>query len=210
MQISNVLLSNMHPSGIALFDEVDILGETTPALGRRQFERIVTALRKAPGAIDGESVRTDSTNQAKMNNHGGAGSKEFIGAMESIARRRGLSGSSRLGLEGEILRISAMKRSQQKLFVVMTDLTSCREAVIAGSKLCRRTNNKMLVINMYNDWYNPAHDGDEISRYERMYETLDESMAIEKVLRRQGVSFLRVGPADTAPRIVRTIRRGLA
>jgi uncharacterized protein (DUF58 family) len=212
IQISNVLLSNLHPSGVALFDEVGVLEETVPALGRHQFERIITALRSAPGAIDagsspGTVSKTGPSNRIG-NNHDERG-KEFISAVESMMKGRLSGKGTRLGLEGEIARVAATKRSQQKLFVVMTDLASSRDAVLAGAKLCKRTNNRMLVINTHTDWYISDHGGEDLARYERMYETLDESMTIEKVLRRQGVSFLRIGPADTAPRIVRTIRRGL-
>jgi uncharacterized protein (DUF58 family) len=216
IQISNVLLSNMHPSGIALFDEIQVLDERLPALGRHQFERIVTALRKAPGAIESGPSEQISVKNAETEEvprqlpNGQQAGKEFIGAVESIMKRSGSGKPSKLGLEGEIARVSATKRSQQKLFVILTDLTSCREAVLAAAKLCKRTNNKMLVINTYNDWYKGTDGSDDLTRYEGMYESLNGSMSIEKVLRRQGVSFLRIGPADTAPRIVRTIRRGLA
>ena len=215
IQISDVLLKNMHPSGIGLFDEVHVLDEALPGLGRQQFEKIVTTLRSAPGAVDVQSAPEAAADDHTKDNHfvgtnsNGEKNKAFISAVESIISRKH-SGSrvARLGLEGEIARIAATKRSQQKLFIVLTDLTSSRNAILAAAKLCKRTNNKMLVINTYSDWYRPAGDGE--TRYERMYGSLEESMMTEKVLRKQGVSFLRIGPADTAPRIIRTIRRGLA
>jgi hypothetical protein len=45
---------------------------------------------------------------------------------------------------------------------------------------------------------------------ERMYENLSGYMKVEASLKGAGASYLRVGPADTASRIVRNIRRGLA
>lgn len=215
IQISNVLLSNLHPSGVALFDEVHVLDEASPALGRHQFEKIVTALRNVPGAVHTElAPETPAIPQKADNswngNHLDERSKAFITAVGTMTGARHPGGGARLGLEGEIARVAATKRSQQKLFVVLTDLTSCRDAVLAGARLCKRTNNRMLVINTYNDWYIRPEDVEELQRYEGMYSSLDESMAVEKALRKQGVSFLRIGPADTAQRIVRTIRRGLA
>lgn len=214
MQISNVLLSNMHSSGVSLFDESRVIDETLPALGRRQFERIVAALGNAPGPLDAPAAAAAQEGPRLNGATNGLAAEDerdraFLSAVGSLKARRAGGRPAKLGLEGEIARVAATKRSQQKLFVVLTDLVSSRNAVLAGAKLCKRTNNKMLVINTHSDWYSPAED-DEVARYERMYTSLSDSRAMEKVLRRQGTSFLRIGPADTAPRIVRTIRRGLA
>jgi hypothetical protein len=45
---------------------------------------------------------------------------------------------------------------------------------------------------------------------ERLYGDLSDSLKIEATFRGMGVSYIRIGPADTASRIVRAIRRGKA
>jgi hypothetical protein len=50
----------------------------------------------------------------------------------------------------------------------------------------------------------------DVQEGERLYGRLSEGIKLEGALRRAGATFLRVGPADTTARIVRSVRRGIA
>ena len=45
------------------------------------------------------------------------------------------------------------KHGGEMLFIVISDLISSREAVLSAASLCRRTGNRMLVIQTFDDWY---------------------------------------------------------
>ncbi|HIH00550.1 TPA: DUF58 domain-containing protein, partial [Thermoplasmata archaeon] len=51
MQVSKVLLSSFHATGVCLLDELSVISQVPPAVGRRQFDRIVESLRKVPAAV---------------------------------------------------------------------------------------------------------------------------------------------------------------
>ena len=96
------------------------------------------------------------------------------------------------------------------LFVVISDLISSRGAIISAASLCRRTGNRMLVIQTFDDWYSRPSQSLDVPEAERLYDSMGVAIKMEAALRRAGASFIRIGPADTTARIVRSIRRGLA
>ncbi len=216
IQLSNVLISGFNPAGAAAFDEVSIIDKVAPALGRRQFEKIVKMLRKVPGAIvAGESTSLPQVTPspsaepqprkaptAKLNGQG-----EFLSVVDKFQAdtRRKMLG---MGLEGGIKEILAKSRGQEQLFIVITDLISSRDAVLAGAGLCQSTGNRMLVIHTYDDWYRRAPDDLDPVEAERLYGDITESLKVEGRLRGLGATYIRIGPADSASRIARAIRRG--
>ncbi len=216
MQISNVLLSSFYPAGVAIFDEINVLKKAPPALGRHQFEMIVKVLREAPPSMEeseGEVVGIDQTASNKTPEpkrallKSPAEGKEFLSVLESIATK-GTRPALGIGLEGGMKEIVARNRGREQLFIVISDLVSTRDAVIAGARLCKSTRNKMLVIHTYDDWYQDADGVPDMPEVERLYDDLSDSLKIEATFRGLGVSYIRIGPADTATRIVRAIRRG--
>jgi uncharacterized protein (DUF58 family) len=216
MQISNVLLSSFYPAGVALFDEINVLNKTSPTLGRHQFEMIVKVLREAPPSMEeskGETVRTEETEPSKTPEPKrtslkatGEG-KEFLSALDRITTK-GARPALGIGLEGGIKEIIARNRGREQLFIVISDLVSTRNAVVAGARICKSTGNKMLVIHTYDDWYRNAEAAPDMPEVERLYGNLSDTLRIEATFRGLGVSYIRIGPADTATRIVRAIRRG--
>ena len=91
---------------------------------------------------------------------------------------------------------------------MITDLVSSRNAVVAGASICQNAGHKMLVIHTYDDWYREPSKELDMPVIESLYDNLNESIKTEAGLRGLGVSYIRIGPADTAHRIVRAIRRG--
>ena len=124
-----------------------------------------------------------------------------------VSRIRG--GGKEPGLEGTVKDLISKGRNQQQLFVVISDLGSSRNAILTSAKLAQRSKNRMLVIHTYDDWYMKTGSPLDASKLEQMYGSLTAIMRMEAGLRRAGASYMRVGPADTASRIVRSIRRGL-
>ena len=216
MQISNVLLSSFYPAGVALYDEVNLLTKASPALGRHQFETIVKVLREAPSSMEGSQDGLVRTEKTELNNAPGTkrkalrttvDGKEFLSALDRITTR-GARPALGIGLEGGIKEIIARNRGREQLYIIISDLVSTRDAVIAGARLCKTTGNKMLVIHTYDDWYRNAERTLDMPEFERLYDDLSDSLRIEATFRGLGVSYIRIGPADTATRIVRAIRRG--
>lgn len=217
MQLSNVLINSFHPAGVATFDELRVLNKIRPSVSRHQFDRIVKMLMDVPGMTEGlgsAATRTDEANEKGVrstrlsgpaNNNG----KEFLSSLAAISSS---GGSKRLGigLERGIKEILAKSTGQQQLFVIISDLISSRNAVLAGAKICQTTGHKMLIIHTYDDWYKDAGQLADPGTYEQLYDTLDGSIKLEAAFRGYGAAYLRVGPADTTSGIVRAIRRGKA
>jgi len=214
MQLSNVLLSSFHPVGVATFDEMRVIGKIPPALGRHQFDKIVKLLRGVPSTIDDSGpppvAREGESAPGRLKPVGRSQSESKTGILSALDRLS--SGSSRrrlgIGLEGGIKTILARSRGQEQLFIVITDLVSSRNAVVAGASICQNAGHKMLVIHTYDDWYREPSKVLDMPVIEGLYDNLNESIKTEAGLRGLGVSYIRIGPADTAPRIVRAIRRG--
>ncbi len=205
MQLSSVLISSYHPTGIAMFDEMSVISRASPALGRRQFQAIVRALRNAPAAIR-SAVDTAPMTLAQVPQQPRIHDTRDGGFISAVAKMRG---GKDLGLEGTVKGLIAAGRNQQQLFVVISDLGSSRNAVLNAAKLAQRSNNRMLVIHTYDDWYTGTASELDASSLERMYVNMSGFMRLEAGFRSAGASYMRVGPADTASRIVRSIRRGL-
>ncbi len=211
MQLSSVLISSYHPTGLSMFDEMFIISKTDPGLGRHQFQTIVRALRNAPPSIKaaGESAQVQppqpSTSEGVRADHARAREGDhFLAAVAKI-----MSGGREQGLEGTVKDLIARSKNQQQLFVVISDMGSSRNAVLTAARLAQRSKNRMLVIHTYDDWYMRTRQPLEAANLEQMYGNLTGFMRMEAALRKTGASYMRVGPADTASRIVRSIRRGL-
>jgi uncharacterized protein (DUF58 family) len=213
MQLSNVLLSSFHPVGVATFDEMRVIGKISPSLGRHQFDRIVKLLRDVPNTIDDSGALPAA--MVKAQEPGRTKPLEFrsdskTGLLSALDRLSSGSAKRRLGvgLEGGIKSILARSRGQEQLFIVITDLISSRNAVLAGANLCQSEGHKMLVIHTYDDWYREPSKELDMPVMEHLYDNLSDSIKTEAALRGLRSSYIRIGPADTAPRIVRAIRRG--
>ena len=186
------------------------------SLSRHQFERILVALRDVPGAIrtgEGAAIPEPESNRPITDHAYGdvpdRSGEAFIDVLKSMSPR-GVAGAGDIGLEGAIWDLITKKHGGEMLFVVISDLISSKEAVVSSASLCRRTGNRMLVIQTYDDWYSRPSGVFDASEVERLYGNMGSAMKLEASIRRAGASFIRIGPADTTARIVRSIRRGVA
>jgi uncharacterized protein (DUF58 family) len=212
LQLSNVLLSSYHPAGVALYDELTVSGEVEPSLGRHQFEKIIRSLRKMPDAVaTGHPTTSAETSvapapsvSAKANS-----SDEGDAFLKAVKAMKGSKKKGTMGLEDAVQHVITHSRGQELLFIVVSDLWSSRNAVLASAKICKRTGNRLLVIQTYTDWYASPRSALDASEGEKLYGSIGEGIKAEAMLRGSGASFIRIGPADTTARIVRTIRRGV-
>lgn len=216
IQLSRVLLSNFHRTGAVAFDETSMISKVDSSLSKHQFEKILMSLRDVPGAIrtrEGAApTEPDISRPLANSGPGSAGPDEsdaFLDALKSMSARQ-RAGVREMGLEGAIGDMITKKHGGEMLFVVISDLISSRGAVVSAASLCRRTGNRMLVIQTYDDWYSRPSSTLDTSEAERLYDNMVAAVKMEAALRRSGASFIRIGPADTTARIVRSIRRGVA
>ena len=219
MQLSRVLLSSYHATGVGIFDEVRVLDKIDPSLARHQFESIVRVLKAVPSSFPAsEETAPIRTETAPERNRSEDASLNMISANEreaflsAIGTLRGTDHGAGLGvgLERAVKESVSKGKKQQQLFIVITDLISSRDSIVEAARTTKRTGNRLIVIHTYDDWYRRDTPIPEIPEIERMYDTLGTSLKMEASLRALGSSYIRVGPADNASRIVRAIRRGQA
>jgi len=210
MQISNVLISSYHPTGIAIYDETSVMEITPPGLGRHKFEDIVRVLRHVPPSLESKDVPSEegAPIMSPIRSATSGNSLDSSGFFSAVAKIRGKGKD--LGVDSAVRRLITHSKGQEQLFIVVTDLGSSRDAVLTAAKLCQQSGNRLLVIHTHDDWYRQSAELLDATQVERMYENLSGYMKVEASLKGTGASYLRVGPADTASRIVRNIRRGLA
>lgn len=214
MQISSVLLASLQPTGVAAFDEMHIVNRVSPSLGRHQFEKIVKTLSTVPGTVkikkEARGLLEESANRFGANRPQMDAAKAEHGAFLAVLDVFAAQGRTKLGLgvEGAVKEAVAKGKGRKLLFIVITDLISSRDAVLAAARICSRTGNKMLVIHTFDDWYIAPKEPLEVADIERLYGNLTESLGIEGALRGLGAKYTRIGPADSASNLVKEIRRG--
>ncbi|UCE45941.1 MAG: DUF58 domain-containing protein [Methanobacteriota archaeon] len=215
IQLSRVLLSNYHRTGVVAFDETSVISSIESSLSKHQFERVLMALSDIPGAVRSSDSPASSGHLkgsllsdpsfTKPSSEGEA----FLDALRTITNRQH-SGVREIGLAGVVGDMIARRHRGERLFVVISDLISSKESVLSAARLCRRADNRLLVIQTFDDWYSKPSSALDVQEAERLYSSMSASLSAEAALRRLGASFLRVGPADSTARIVRSIRRGVA
>ena len=230
MQISKVLLSSFHATGVCLLDEVSVISQVPPSHGRRQFDRIVESLRKVPPAIPVEeagrraaAAAVDDQRAAEVEPYeaepeptpttAGTEDTEAEGDFMSLVRSlgsRSLDRSKGVGFDGVIRNLLTKKAGKKLMTIVITDMRSSRDAVVAGARFCGRKGSKMLVLHLCDDWYDAAEAPLDVPEVERLYGNLQEHIELEGRLRRAGSAYLRIGPADATASIVRSMRWGRA
>ncbi len=217
LQLSRVLLSSYHAAGVALIDEVSVIEQLRPSLVRHQFERIIEILRNAPSTMaqpEHEPVEVPSVapaangEQAVEGPEAAAQRERFLSTVKALGVRTSKR-SRGVGMD-DVIRKLLTARDQKQMVIVITDLISSRDAVLASARLCQRRGSQMLVLHMYDDWYEKTDGGVDVPEAERMYGNLMKYLEVEARLRKMGASYVRIGPADATASIVRTIRWGKA
>ncbi len=219
MQISKVLLSSFHATGVCLLDEMSVISQVPPSLGRRQFDRIVESLRKVPPSIPFEVPETNTQPQvaaqppphlkSEPENDDSAEGEKFLSIVRSFGRTTA-DRSSGIGFDGVVRNLLTGRVGKKYMMIVITDMMSSRDAILSGARFCGRKGSRMLVLHLCGDWYRERDEPLDTPEVERLYEDLMGHVELEAKLRRSGASYLRVGPADTTAGIVRAMRRGRA
>lgn len=219
MQVSKVLLSGFHATGICLLDEISVISKVSPSVGRRQFDRIVESLRKVPPPIfvansevtwqsqgaDKPPTPPESTPEESDK----AESDKFLSIIRSLGRGT-TDRSSGIGFDGVVRNLLARIVGKKLMMIVITDMLSSRDAILSGARFCGRKGSKMLVIHLCDEWYEDRDQPLDTPDVERLYESLKEHIDIEAKLRRAGALYIRVGPADTTAGLVRAMKLGKA
>lgn len=219
LQISKILLSSFHATGICLLDEVSVIGQVPPSVGRRQFDRIVESLRKVPGPILIKEDAGDVDAQAEEADEPadpGSAEPEIMSSPEgekflSIVRSLGRSNAARssgIGFDGVVRNLLSRSTGRKVMMIVITDMRSSRDAILSAARFCSRKGSKMLVLHLCGDWYKERDQPLDTKEVETMYEDLLGHIDLEVKLRKSGASYLRIGPADTTVGIVRAMRLG--
>jgi len=213
LQIARVLLSGLQPTGVVLFDEVSIIGEVMPGTGKHQFDGIVSLLKQAPasirisGSTEAEKQPGPAVARAVVTGtETGYHDKEFIRALGHLADSDIVS-SSGIGIDTKIRQVIAKNLGSKLLFIVISDLISSGKSILSMARICQKTNNVLITIHTYADWYSALDEGLEKEMAEKLYENLMTSISLQAKLERFGAYYLRIGPADTTSRIIKTIRR---
>jgi len=207
LQLSRVLLSGFHSAGVALIDEVSVIGEIPPSLSRTQFPRIVRMLRMAPSCKELGPMPLNPATDERVPQ--GPEQEQFLAALKALggaSQGRYLSA----GLDDLVRTSTTKSKGQKQLFIVISDLVSSRDSVVTGSKICQRTGNRMLVLHTYDDWYGGTDGPLDVTEAERLCENFQSQIGLEAQLRHTGASYLRIGPGDVVGGIVRAVRRGKA
>ena len=209
IQISQVLLSAMQPTGISMFDEASVIDEALPATGRHQFDRIVSMLRKTPASIEAitqENMKRPIALMPKTNESDEVQNDEFFETLGKLIDIR-VAAPKGIGLENRIKRWVTKEHGSKLLFIIISDLLSSRDSILSAARICQKTNNALIVTHTYGDWYAGVPGGLDKSDAEKLYENLMRSLDVEARLHRMGAHYLRVGPADSTARIAKSIRR---
>jgi uncharacterized protein (DUF58 family) len=214
IQLSKVLLSGFHAVGVSLVDEMSVLADVPPSLSRSQFDKIVLALKQAPPTVRlpaEEGIRqTGPLSGSSSANHGAlaaSGEGEVLtDAIRSLGSRTQITASG-FGIEGIVRSTMGRARRQKMLFIVISDMVSSKDAVLTAASVCKRSGNRMIVLQTYDDWYDEPMEEMDVEGAEELYGNLVGSVQVEATLRSLGVGYLRIGPADTTGGIVRLLRR---
>ena len=213
IQLSKVLLSGFHAVGASLVDEVSVLADVPPSLSRSQFDKIVLALKQAPSTVKmsaEESARMKPAEPPANQNSKQMGLAAEAEALTDAVRALGShtpTVARGVGIEGVVKATMGRARGQKMLFIVITDMVSSKDAVLTAAGICRRSSNRMIVLQTYDDWYREKGQKIGVEEAESLYENLVKTVQIEATLRSLGVGYLRIGPADTTGGIVRLLRR---
>jgi len=207
LQLSRILLSGYHSAGVALIDEVSVIGEIPPSLSRAQFQGIVQMLRMVPSCKELGPMTLNPVTHERVPQS--PEQEQFLAALKALGgASRGRYHSA--GLDDLVRTSTTRSKGQKQLFIVLSDLVSSRDAVVTGAKTCQRTGNRMLVLHTYDDWYWGKNGPLDMSEAERLCDNFHAQIALEAQLRQTGASYLRIGPADVAGGITRAVRRGRA
>lgn len=220
LEISKILLTGFHPTGVVLFDEVGVIDSLTPSVRKSQFDRILMMLRNVPPHVIGSSSdapaaeskqpETKEEQTATLSETVDYEAEPFLSTIATFSSKSGIK-QRKVGLEG-ILRSGLTKgRSTEQLFVLISDIEAGRESIIRGATLAVANHNKMIVASPFSFWYETTENMElTVEDLERMYSKYTSKLEDERLLSKIGIIIMDIGPKDEAFRITQALRRRLA
>ena len=219
IEISKILLTGFHPTGLVLFDEVGVIDNIEPAIRKSQFDRILMMLRAAPphviGSTAGRAVapeEKDSGDEVKLapTETIDFEAEPFLSTIATFSSKWGIR-QRKVGLEG-IMRSGMSKgKGVEQLFVLISDLEAGRESIMRGATLAASARHKMIIASPFSFWYEMT-EGKEITveDLEKTYSKYMSKLDDERLLSKIGVLILDIGPKDEAFKVTQALRRRLA
>ena len=205
IQLTKVLLSGYHPTGVVAFDDIGTIVRVRPDVVRGQYDRVLRALLQVP-----QEIRTDTIAQprpaadtAVQDASGG----KFVSVVSSFigGPKRGTA-KGKVGAEG-IVREAIAKGGKGQMFMFISDLESNQDAIVRAASLARAHGHRVILASPESTFYGVSRDGLTVERIEGMYDSHLVKLRTLARLRRLGVIVLELGPKDEAATISRQIRR---
>jgi uncharacterized protein (DUF58 family) len=201
IQLSRVLLSGYHPTGMVAFDELGVVSELKPDVVRGQYDKLLRALLQVPDEIRSGQVAQPFGPVAAP--EGGDTLvkvvSSFVGAKDG--RPRGV-----VGAEG-VVREAITKGGKGQMFLIISDLESNGESVARAAALAKAHGHRAILASPVSSWYGADRKGLTIESLEGAYQGYMGKLHTLARLRRMGVIVIELGPKDEAASVARHVRR---
>lgn len=220
LELAKTLLAGYHPTGIVLFDEVGVIGRLPPSTKRGQFDQILETLRGAPiqigetevvasGDRPAVSARDETEERSEEEAKAPEEAREFLSTIAAFQSTKGFK-QTRVGLEGVMKAGIAKGRRKGQMYILISDLEACRDSIIRGAAMATANEHQMVLATPFSFWYEEREGDLTIEEVERMYQSYEVKLKIEKRLKGLGVLIVDIGPRDEAMKLTRIIRRRLS
>ncbi len=206
IQLTKVLLSGYHPTGVVAFDDIGTVARVKPDVVRGQYDKVLRALLHVP-----QEIRTDTVAQPRPATEAvvlqdAAGGK-FVSVVSSFigGHKRGAA-KGKVGAEG-IVREAIAKGGKGQMFMFISDLESNQDAIVKAASLARAHGHRVILASPDSTLYGICRESLTVERIEELYDPHLSKLKTLARLRRLGVIVLELGPKDEAATIARQIRR---
>jgi len=207
LQLTKILMTTEHPTGLVAFDEHKVLSDIFPSTSHDQFEKIFNALLFIPNQIMVSEYDTISPIEPLPPKT--EPDKRFIGILAPFFTRKKRKYTSVTQATGiyEAVRtlISAKKRSE--LLLLITDLETNLGSLHEAINLAKKHGNKMVVISPFTYWYDTYPEEVSPEILEKIYQSYTEKQKIIFQLRGAGVKVIEISPKDVAPKVIKEMER---
>ena len=201
IQLSRVLLSGYHPTGMVAFDELGTVSELKPDVVRGQYDKLLRALLHVP-----DEIRTGQAQQPFGPAAASEGGDRLVTVVSSFMGAKGGRPRGRVGAEG-VVREAVSRGGKGQMFLMISDLESNGESVVRAATLAKARGHRAILASPVSSWYGADRKDLTVEQVEEAYEAYMGKLHTLARLRRMGVIVLEVGPRDEAASIARQVRR---
>jgi len=208
IQMSRVLLSGYHPTGLVAFDELGTLERVPSDVARSQFDSILKALLRVPGEIRTEQ-ETQRQLPAQQPRPSHASDSQFVSLVSRyISDKKRAGASPKIGLE-EVVRTSVAKGGKGQMFMIISDLESNHDAVVRSATFARSQGHRAIVISPFSELYGMDRRELTAEGLEALYDPYVARLRTLTRLHRLGVLVVELGPKDEAASVTRQLRKAM-